>query len=118
VETINIRQPEFNNNPMATHQQTGKPNGPEIQIPLRQPTDMHLQLVRHIVVVVAFIPQRAEQIEYPGTRIFALFAKVIFKVSWEEFEEIHFRSDDFLRDGFEAEQCFGWGLAGLEFEVV
>lgn len=80
---------------MTTHKQTREPHGPEIQIPLGQPPNMCLEILRHVVIVVALVAQGAHEIEHFGARVLALFAEAVFEVLGEEFEEVHLWADHF-----------------------
>lgn len=42
---------------MATHQETRETDSPEVQVTFWQSTDMHLQVLRHVVVMVALVTE-------------------------------------------------------------
>jgi hypothetical protein len=94
LEPIRLRQSQFNNHPMTTHQQTRETHGPEIQVTLRQPTNMSFQMLRHIIVVVALVPQGSHQVQHFGAGVFSLLPETVFEVLWQEFEEVHLRAND------------------------
>lgn len=62
LETVGPRQTQLHNDGVAAHEKTGESHSPKIKIPLGQPADVCLEMLRHVVVMVALVPEGSQQI--------------------------------------------------------
>ena len=68
--------------------------------------------------MVSFISECPKEIEHPGARVPALFAKTVFEVAREGSEEVHLWPDDGWADGFESQERIRRWVTGFKFEMV
>lgn len=89
---------------MTAHQQARKPHRPEAEVSLRQPANRRLEVIGHVVVVVAFVPERAQEVEHPRAGVLALLAETVSEIARQHLEKVHFGAHDGGADGLEGEQ--------------
>jgi hypothetical protein len=117
-EAIIASQIQLYNDRMTAHQQAGEPVCPEIEISLGQAANVVLKMIRHVIVVIALVAESPQEIQHSPSGVLALLAEIVFEVSRQWAQEIHFRTHYPLSHWFQAKQRVWWGLARLEFEVV
>lgn len=86
---------------MTPHEQTRKPDRPKLQIPHRQRTDMLLDRLGHVLIMILLVPQRSQQVQHFRTGVLALLAERVFEVLGQVFEEVHVRAEHAVGDGLE-----------------
>lgn len=79
---------------------------------------MHLQMIGHVIVMVAFISQCTKKIKHAGTSILALFTEIVLEIAREEFQEVHLRSNDLPSYRLQTKKGLGWRITRFEFKVV
>jgi len=73
-EPLNLANVELGNDAMAVRQEAREPHRPEPQIAVGETTDLGLEVLRHVIIVIAFIAESAQQIKHPRASILALLA--------------------------------------------
>lgn len=91
-EAVIASQIQLNNDRMTAHQQAGEPVCPEIEISLGQAADVILQMIRHVIVVIALVAESPQEIQHPASGVLALLAEIVLEVSRQRAQEIHFRT--------------------------